>query len=110
MYSKEDGTPAARLKDQVHHMTKKSRHEKLMKEQKNISKENLEQKVGNKYEVLIEHLSFDKKYYIGRTYMDVPEEDGVIFVKNDREAYIGSFVNCRVTSVRDYDLIGEICD
>ena len=108
MYSKEDGTPAARLKDQVHHMTKKSRHGKLMKEQKEISKENLEQKIGNTYEVLIEHLSFDRRYYIGRTYMDVPEEDGVIFVKNDREICIGSFVNCRVSSVRDYDLIGEI--
>lgn len=61
MYSKEDGTPASRLKEQVHHMTKKSRHGKIMQKQKEISKENLEKKIGDSYEVLIEHLSFDKK-------------------------------------------------
>lgn len=110
MYSKEEGTPASKLKEQVHHMTKKSRHQKLMKKQKEISNENLRKKIGNSYEVLIEHLSFDKKYYIGRTYMDVPEEDGVIFIKNNRQIDIGSFVKCKITSVRDYDLIGEICD
>lgn len=110
MYSKEDGTPAARLKEQVHHMTKKSRHQKIMKEQKEISNENLKQKVGNVYEALIEHLSFDRKYYIGRTYMDVPEEDGIVFIKNDRELDIGSFITCKIVSVSDYDLIGEICD
>ncbi len=64
MYSKEDGTPASRLPDQIHHMTKKSRHNKIMSVQKEISKKNLEEKIGNTYEVLIENMSFDGKYYI----------------------------------------------
>ncbi len=108
MYSKEDGTPAAKLKDQIHYMTKKSRYNKIMEMQKEISKENLSKKIGNIYEVMLENTSFDNKYYIGRTYMDVPEEDGVIFVKKDREINLGEFVKVKVTSVRDYDLIGEI--
>lgn len=87
-YSKEDGTPASRLKDQIHHMTKKSRHREIMTLQKEISRKNLEKKIGNTYEVLIENLSFDKKYYIGRTYMDVPEEDGVVFIKNTKELQV----------------------
>jgi len=45
MYSKEDGTPASRLTDQIHHMTKKSRHNKIMSMQKEISKKNLEEKI-----------------------------------------------------------------
>ena len=84
MYSKEDGTPAERLKNQIHHMTKKSRHSKIMSLQKEISKQNLEEKIGKSYEAIVEQISFDKKYYIGRTFMDVPDEDGVIFIKNDR--------------------------
>lgn len=64
MYSKEDGTPASKLPDQIHYMTKKSRHNKIMSIQKEISKNNLEAKIGNTYEVLIENISFDSKYYI----------------------------------------------
>ena len=107
MYSKEDGTPAAKLPEQIHYMTKKSRHDKIMKLQREISKSNLEGKIGKTYEVLIENLSFDKKFYIGRTYMDVPEEDGLIFVKANTELEIGKFIKCKVTDVRNYDLIGE---
>ncbi len=108
MYSKEDGTPAAKLKEQIHPMTKKSRYNKIMQLQKEISKKNLENKLGNTYECLIENASFDGKYYIGRTYMDVPDEDGVIFIKKEKEIPFGTFVNCKIVDVRDYDLIGEI--
>lgn len=85
MYSKEDGTPAAKLKEQIHPMTKKSRYNKIMQMQKEISKQNLEKKLGNVYECLIENSSFDGKYYIGRTYMDVPDEDGVVFIKKEKD-------------------------
>ncbi len=105
MYSKEDGTPASRLKEQIHPMTKKSRHKKIMTLQKEISRMNLEKKINNVYEAIIESVSFDKKYYIGRTYMDVPEEDGVIFIKREKEIPIGTFTKCRITDVKDYDLI-----
>lgn len=109
-YSKEDGTPAEKLKEQIHPQTKKSRYNQIMKLQKEISKENLQKKIGNKYEVLIEAVSFDKKYYIGRSYMDVPDMDGVVFIKNSTQdnELIGKFVKCKIIDVQDYDLIGEI--
>ncbi|MBO5478477.1 MAG: 30S ribosomal protein S12 methylthiotransferase RimO [Clostridia bacterium] len=109
-YSKEDGTPAARLKEQIHPQTKKSRYNKIMKLQQEISKNNLEEKIGNTYEVLIEDISFDGKYYIGRSYMDVPDMDGVVFIENkDRsKEKIGKFVTCRIVDVQDYDLIGQL--
>ncbi len=108
MYSKEDGTPAAKLKEQIHYMTKKSRHRKIMSMQKEISKENLEKKLGNTYQVILESTSFDNKYYIGRTYMDVPDEDGLVFIKKEKEIPLGTFVNCKIISVQDYDLIAEL--
>ena len=108
MYSKEDGTPAARLKEQIHHATKKRRYKKIMELQKEISNKNLNSKIGNTYLTLIENESFDKKYYIGRSYMDVPDMDGVIYIKNTKPNLIGKFVNCKIVDVNEYDLIGEI--
>ena len=107
-YSKEDGTPAAKLKEQIHHNTKKKRYNKIMELAKQISKQKLEELIENEYQVLIENLTFDNNYYIGRTYMDIPEEDGVIFIKNTKEKLIGKFVKCKVTKIKDYDLEGEI--
>jgi ribosomal protein S12 methylthiotransferase len=109
-YSKEEGTPAEKLKEQIHPQTKKSRYNKVMQLQQEISKSNLENKIGKEYEVLIENVSFDGKYYIGRSYMDVPDMDGVVFIKNATRSkdQIGKFVKCKITDVQDYDLIGEI--
>lgn len=75
-YSKEDGTPASRLKEQIHPMTKKSRYNKIMKLQQEISKENEKKNIGRELEILIEGITPDKKYYVGRSYMDVPDIDG----------------------------------
>ena len=106
-YSKEEGTPAARLKEQIHPMTKKSRYNKIMQLQKEISKENLEKNMGRELEVLIEDKTFDNKYYIGRSYMDVPEIDGIVYVKNDENLNFGEFIKCKVTKVDEYDLVAD---
>ena len=92
----------------MNHNTKKRRYKKIMKIAQEKSRQNLEVLIGNEYKVLIEDLTADKKYYIGRTYMDIPDTDGVIFVKNNKDGLIGQFVNSRVTKINDYDLIGEI--
>ena len=105
-YSKEDGTPAATMPNQVHHMTKKSRFNKIMILQQDISREKMKAKIGTEQEVLIENKSFDRKYYIGRTKSDVPDIDGVVYIKNNN-LEINEFVNCKITDFREYDLIGE---
>lgn len=112
MYSKEEGTPAARLSEQIHGNTKKSRYNKIMREQAKISLENLEKKVGKVYKVLIENLSFDGKYFVGRTMQDVPDEDGLVYIENNAkfksEEVLNRFVDCEIIDVSDYDLIGKI--
>ena len=109
IYSKEDGTPAARLKEQIHHNTKKKRYNQIMKNAKEISAEKLKSFIGNEYEVLVESKTFDGKYYIARSYMDIPDTDGVVILKNSKDNMNGKFARCKITDVKDYDLIGEIC-
>ena len=99
-YSKEEGTPANLMQNQVHHMTKKSRLNKIMKLQAEISNENLKKHIGKTYEVIVETKN------TARSYMDVPELDGVILFKG--KAQPGSFAKCKITGNKDYDLIGEI--
>lgn len=107
-YSKEEGTAAYSLPEQVHVATKKSRYNKIMELQKQISKENLENKIGTKVEVMIEGEAQKGRYYFGRSYMDAPEIDGVIYIPNNQELKSGQFVNCKITNVTEYDLIGRI--
>ena len=106
-YSKEDGTPAARIKEQIHPMTKKSRYNKIMALQQEISKENLKKQIGRTLEILIEDKSFDGKTYIGRTYMDVPDIDGIVYLNKDRELQMGEFTTGKIIDVSNYDLIVE---
>lgn len=113
-YSKEDGTPAARMKNQIHGNTKKSRYNKVMELQQKISRENLAEKIGQECEVLVEEISFDKKYLIGRTEKDVPDIDGIVYVKLKEESkqdgaeYKNKFIKCKIIDIKDYDLIAEI--
>ena len=108
-YSKEEGTPASKMPNQVHHMTKKSRYNKIMQIQQKISKENLEKNIGKQMEVLVENYSFDKKYLVGRTKCDVPDIDGIVYIKKtkENEGCINRFINVKIVDVENYDLIGE---
>lgn len=104
-YSKEEGTPAARIKEQIHPMTKKSRYNKIMSLQQEISKENLQKQIGKEVEILIEGKSFDGRTYVGRTYMDVPDIDGIAYLNTDKNLQEGDFVKAKIVDVSNYDLI-----
>jgi ribosomal protein S12 methylthiotransferase len=87
-----------------------------MKKQQEISRENLSKKIGQEYEAIIENISFDKKFLIGRTSKDVPDIDGIVYIKynNSKESthditeYKNQFVKCKIIDIKDYDLIAEI--
>ena len=109
MYSKEDGTPAAKLLGQIHSNTKKSRYNKIMQEQQKISNENLKRKIGQEIEVIVENILPEEQLLIGRTKQDVPDIDGIIYIKGKiKKSLIGKFVNVKIIDVKEYDLIGEI--
>ena len=113
-YSKEEGTVAEKMPDQLKESVKKLRYNKIMKLQQSISKENLQRFVGRTFKVLIEDAYVNDEnelYFVGRTYMDVPEIDGYIYLKGDNQqdkVELNTFINCEVVEVREYDLIGKI--
>ena len=110
-YSKEEGTPAAKLPNQIHGNTKKKRYKEIMKIQQEISKEKQEKLVGKEFQVLIEDISFDGRFFIGRTFSNVPDIDGLVYIKNnkkiDKENVLNNFVKTKVTGFSEYDLIAE---
>ena len=106
-YSKEEGTRAASLDEQIPDSIKEERKNEIMAIQSEISAEILSKKIGKKLEVLIEE-EVDEENYVGRTYMDSPEIDGVTYVHSAKNLEIGSFVQVDVVDSLDYDLVGEI--
>jgi ribosomal protein S12 methylthiotransferase len=109
-YSAEEGTPAAKFDQQVSEDVKNSRRDAIMEIQQQISYDNLKKKIGNTYECLIENITEDGEYYIGRSYMDVPSEDGVIYIKYNPEYMVNEFVSVSIVDSDEYDLFGEIVE
>lgn len=114
-YSKEEDTPAAKLKGQVTKKVKEARQRELMEVQQQIAFEHAENMIGKELEVMFEGKLPEEgdepgEYvYIGRTYMDAPNIDGYIFVKvNDIEIMSGTFAKVKVVDANGYDLIGEL--
>ena len=113
-YSQEDGTAAARMKDQVDDEIKEERKDRLMELQRSISEEKSALFVGREMRALIEgripgEETEDGSYiYSARTYRDAPDIDGFVFVTTDRELRSGDFVKVRSTGSYEYDLIGEV--
>lgn len=106
VYSREEDTVAYSMNNQIDEDIKEERLRRLMSEQVDISAELLERNVGKTIEVLIEEDAGDRNY-IGRSYMDSPEIDGVVYVKSDIDLEIGSFVNVKINETLEYDLVGE---
>ncbi len=106
-YSKEEGTPAAKLKDQISASTKKRRYRELMTVQQKISLEFNRSRVGQEYPVIVDSVSEDGLFYVGRTYMEAPEEDGNVYFTAKEEHNAGDVVNVKVLIAEEYDLTGE---
>lgn len=106
-YSLEEGTGAASLDEQISDSLKEKRKNEIMAIQSEISADILSKNIGKRLEVLIEE-QVDEENYVGRTYMDSPEIDGVTYVHSNKELGIGSFVEVNVVDSLDYDLVGEI--
>ena len=106
-YSREEGTRAASLDEQIPDNIKEERKKEIMAIQSDISGEILSKNLGKTFEVLIEE-KIDDNNYVGRTYMDSPEIDGVTYVQSDKELEIGEFVQVEIIDSLDYDLVGEL--
>ena len=106
-YSMEDGTPALKLDGHMDEKIKQERLDIIMSEQQGISKNFNDSLIGKEFECLIDGITDDDKYYIARTYMDVPETDGLVFVEAEKSHQVGDFVNVIIEDAVEYDLIAK---
>ncbi|MCI7796318.1 MAG: 30S ribosomal protein S12 methylthiotransferase RimO [Lachnospiraceae bacterium] len=109
-YSPEEDTPAYSFENQVPEEVKEDRRAEIMELQQDIAFEKSEDMIGRVLDVMIEGKIADENAYVGRTYMDSPNVDGLIFVNTGYSLMSGDFVRVRVTGAQEYDLIGEVCD
>ena len=108
VYSKEEGTAAAKMPGQVPEKVKKSRLDALMQDQQNISSEIQKSFVGRTLKVLIEEKEKDSRdTYIGRSEYDAPDVDGVVYVRSKAVLKPGDFAEVMITDAYEYDLAGE---
>lgn len=107
-YSPEEDTPAAEMPDQIEEEVKLERQADLMELQQEIAFDNAQDMVGREVLVMIEGKVADENAYVGRTYRDAPNVDGLIFINTDEELLSGDFARVKVTGAVDYDLIGEL--
>jgi ribosomal protein S12 methylthiotransferase len=109
-YSKEDGTPAAEMADQVSERIKRERHRKLMKVQARVSFRRNRALVGQIDHVIVEGYSEETELLLkGRTSRQAPDIDGQVYITSGN-ANVGDIVPCRITDSSDYDLIAEMVE
>lgn len=107
-YSPEEDTPAAGMPDQIPEEVKEERQAEIMELQQDIAFDMAEDMIGREVLVMIEGKVADENAYVGRTYKDAPNVDGLIFVNTDEELMSGDFARVKVTGALEYDLIGEL--
>lgn len=109
-YSPEEDTPAAGFADQVDEEIKSDRQAEIMELQQEIAFDKAADMTGRCVMVMIEGKVADENAYVGRTYKDAPNVDGLVFVNTDLDLMTGDFVPVKITGSYEYDLIGEIAD
>ena len=106
-YSPEEDTPAAVMPDQIPEDVKEDRQAELMELQQEIAFDLAEEMIGREVLVMIEGKVADENAYVGRTYKDAPNVDGLIFVESEEELMSGDFARVRITGALEYDLMGD---
>ena len=96
-YSREEGTVAADMPEQVPEEVKEARRSELMELQQEIAFEKAQSMTGKTLVAMIEGRVDGENAYVARTYMDAPNVDGLLFIHTSRELMSGDFVRARIT-------------
>lgn len=106
-YSQEEGTPAAKLPDQLDEKTKARRAELVMLEQQTINEARNRAQLGKIVKVLVEGFDRESCCYVGRSEADAPDIDGVVLFVSEKELSPGDFAEVELLDILDYDLMGR---
>lgn len=103
-YSREEGTPAYRLPDQIDDEIKQKREEIIMREQQSVYDELSSGQEGKIIRVLTEGYDNLEKRYIARAYTDAPEIDDLVFYQSKIKHSVGDFVSVRIDEIDDHNI------
>ncbi|MDD7165900.1 MAG: 30S ribosomal protein S12 methylthiotransferase RimO, partial [Clostridia bacterium] len=109
-YSREEGTSAYRLPDQIDEKVKQSRVKKLYAAQKKVSGERNKSLVGKRIKVICDGVDYDKQSFFGRAYFSAPEIDGKVYFTYDGEIQQGEYYDVKITKADAYDLYGVVTE
>lgn len=109
-YSREEGTSAYRLPDQIDEKVKQSRVKKLYAAQKKVSGERNKSLVGKRIKVICDGVDYDKQSFFGRAYFSAPEIDGKVYFTYDGEIQQGEYYDVKITKADAYDLYGAVTE
>ena len=107
-YSREEGTPAYLLPDQIDEQVKQDRMDIIMRDQMDINEAINAKKLDTEVTVLYEGFDTVSETHFGRAYSDAPEIDGKVYFKVRKKSNLtpGDFIKVKITEVLDYDLFG----
>lgn len=107
-FSPEEGTLAAKMKDQIEPEIKEHRAELIMEQQYGIFEEKQNEKIGKTFKVIVDGFDEENLFYTGRTYMDCLEIDSIVIISTEEELLPGDFVSVKIIATEDCDLVGEV--
>ena len=105
-YSSEEGTKAAKIPGKVKKAERKRRADQIMALASEISLSHNREKIGKTFTVLVEGIDTVNHIYFGRTYMDSPDIDGIVYFEADFPVDIREYINVEITGCDQYDLTG----
>lgn len=108
-YSREEGTPAYRIKGQIPAATKRRRVKNMYEIQRAVSLERMRSYIGKKLKVLCDGISDDETCFSGRAYFSAPDIDGAVFF-NAAEAEQGRYYDVIIEDADSYNLYGRTED
>lgn len=111
-FSREEGTVACDMEEQIPESIKNERLKDIFDTQKQISLEKNKKRVGKEYEVIVESISEDDKYFVCRSYAEAPDVDGRIYIEINensvKNVVVGEYTKIRIINYSDYDLFAEV--
>lgn len=106
-YSREEGTPADRMRGQLDEETKKRRADELREVENAVIEKNCAATVGKVVKVLYDGIDYDRQSFYGHTERQTPDVDNVVYFTSDEEVSIGEIYDVEIVRTDGIDLIGR---
>ncbi|MCF0142820.1 MAG: 30S ribosomal protein S12 methylthiotransferase RimO, partial [Parasporobacterium sp.] len=109
-YSREEGTKAYSMKGQITKKIKEKRRSEIMKLQEKIMLSKAEERLSKTFDIITDGYIPEDDIYVGRSFMDAPDVDGLVYFKSEDNLLTGDMVKVLVTGANQYDMYGEMED